>query len=75
MMGVTATKAGGFPDLITVKEAAALLRLKPYSMWEAIREGRIPHTRLGRRIYVLKDELAKQLRAAIEMPKTGGKSK
>jgi excisionase family DNA binding protein len=71
---VVATKAAAFPELLTVREAASLLKVTPATMWDQIREGRIPHTRHGRRIYVLKDALAEQLRARTAMPKTGGKT-
>jgi excisionase family DNA binding protein len=72
---VVATKAATFPELLKIREAAALLKIHPKTMRAQIREGRIPYTRHGRRIYVLKDALAQQLRAATAMPKIGGKMK
>ncbi len=38
--------------LLTVREAAKLLRISPNTGYELIRQGRIPHLRLGRRILI-----------------------
>ena len=38
--------------LLTVREAAKLLRISPNTCYELIRQGRIPHIRLGRRILI-----------------------
>jgi excisionase family DNA binding protein len=61
MMG---TKVTAFPELLTVREAAELMKVKPDTVWGQVKAGRVPHTRHGRRVYILKAELAKQLRAA-----------
>jgi excisionase family DNA binding protein len=65
------TKGAIFPELLTVQEAADLLKLKPYTMREKIRDGRVPSVKFAGRTYVLKDELIKQL----EIAKRGGKTK
>lgn len=40
------------PALLTVGEAAALLRIGRNTCYELIRQQRIPHVRLGRRILI-----------------------
>jgi excisionase family DNA binding protein len=42
----------GESDLLTVVEAAAVLRISRNLAYELIRQGRVPHLRLGKRILV-----------------------
>ena len=51
-MSVRAVGNGSAAFLLTVKEAAGLLRISPNTCYELIRQGRIPHIRLGRRILI-----------------------
>ena len=44
--------ADGGSRLLTVQEAAELLRISPNTCYELIRQGRIPHIRLGMRILI-----------------------
>ncbi len=49
-MGTPVTEQGSV--LLTVQEARKLLRVSRNSCYELIRQGRIPHIRLGRRILI-----------------------
>jgi excisionase family DNA binding protein len=37
------------PEILTVEEAAALLRIEVKTLYDAIREGRVPHQRVSPR--------------------------
>lgn len=50
----------------TVEEAAEVLQISRNSAYEAVREGQIPSTRVGRRILVLWVPLMKKLGAGGE---------
>jgi excisionase family DNA binding protein len=63
-MGVAAAPAA--PELIlTIDEAAAVLRISRQSTYEAARMGEIPTIRLGRRILVPRRALEKLIGAEI----------
>jgi excisionase family DNA binding protein len=75
MKATAARPAPGLPKILSVAQAAEYLHVRPKRVLEQVKEGRLPATRLGRRIYILEDELAAMVRAGTEMPKTGGKTK
>lgn len=45
------------PKLLTVREAAKIVRVHPLSMYRLIREGKVPVIRFGRNIRVIEEEL------------------
>ena len=49
------------PDVLTVKEAAALLRVNHKLVYESIRRGDLPAVKLGKRIVIPKQALARLL--------------
>ena len=44
-------------DLLTVKEAAELLKLTPMTVYRAVEEGRLQHLRFGRTIRIPREAL------------------
>lgn len=55
------------PELLTVKETAALMRLDRNTVYELVRTNQIPHVRLGRSIRIPRQALLQHLeRAALE---------
>ena len=44
-------------ELITVKEAAELLRLRPSTIYAYTEKGILPHTKLGNRLFFQKSRL------------------
>lgn len=59
------------PPILTVEEAAALLRLKRSTAYELVRRGQIPSFRVGRFIRVPRDALlrmAEQAGHKVEAP-------
>lgn len=46
---MTAARAGGWPEVLTTEEAAALLRVSPDVLLRLSREGEVPGARLGGR--------------------------
>ncbi len=46
---LTAARAGGWPEVLTTEEAAALLRVSPDVLLRLSREGEVPGARLGGR--------------------------
>jgi excisionase family DNA binding protein len=64
------TKLDGLPDVMTVPEAAAALRLGRNGAYDAIRRGEIPAIRIGRRLLVPKLGLLRLL----DTPLTDGRS-
>jgi len=46
---LTAARAGGWPEVLTTEEAAALLRVSPDVLLRLSREGQVPGARLGGR--------------------------
>ena len=55
------TRLEGLGDVLTVREAAGVLRLSVNSAYEAVRRGEIPSVRIGRRVLVPKASLARLL--------------
>ncbi len=51
-MSVKAVGNGSEALLLTVKEAAKLLRISPNTCYELVAQGRLPHIRLGRVIRI-----------------------
>ena len=51
-MSVKAASNGSEALLLTVQEAAALLRISPNLAYELVAQGRLPHIRLGRVIRI-----------------------
>ncbi len=51
-------------DRLTVKEAAAYLRLSPFTLRGWISQKKIPHIKLSRRVFLRKDDLDKLLDGA-----------
>ena len=51
-MSVKAAGNGSEALLLTVREAAKLLRISPNLAYELVAQGRLPHIRLGRRILI-----------------------
>ena len=49
------------PDILTVEEAAAFLRVSRWATYEAIRARQIPHIKIGRLIRIPKAALVKML--------------
>ena len=49
------------PDVLTVNETASVLRLGRNTVYEAIREGRLPAIRIRRRILIPKSALMRWL--------------
>ncbi len=54
----------GLPPVLTVEEAAALLRLKRSTAYELVRRGQIPSFRVGRFIRVPRDALLRMVEQA-----------
>jgi excisionase family DNA binding protein len=44
-------------DVLTPKEAAALLKVRPSWLYEAARTGRVPYLKLGRHLRFLRSDL------------------
>lgn len=51
------------PALLTVAEAAGLLRVNPHTVYELVRTHSIPHTHLGRAIRIPRDALRQHIDA------------
>ena len=49
-------------ELLTVREAAELLRIHPGSLYRLIEENRITHYRVGRAVRLHRDDLFNQIR-------------
>jgi excisionase family DNA binding protein len=54
---VTVTRLVDLPDVLTVPEAARLLRLGRNTVYEAVRRGELPSVRVGRRLLIPKPAL------------------
>jgi len=54
------------PDILTVEEAAAFLRVGRSSAYEAIRTKQIPHIKIGRLIRIPKAALVKMLEEPLQ---------
>ena len=55
------------PAVLTVEEAAALLRISRQSAYQAVRAGELPTVKIGRRILVPRAALERML-AAEDLP-------
>jgi excisionase family DNA binding protein len=60
------SRDSGLPLVLTIREAATALRLGRGSVYELVRQGRIPSVRLGRRIVVPRAALEAMLRQGCE---------
>ncbi|MFX4261306.1 helix-turn-helix domain-containing protein [Pelotomaculum propionicicum] len=45
------------PEIMTIEEVAKVLRLKRSTAYEYVKQGYIPHIKLGKQIRVLKSKL------------------
>ena len=54
------------PRVLTVDETARALRISRTSAYEAVRTGDIPSVRIGRRILIPRDVLARMLDGRVE---------
>lgn len=54
----------GIPEVLTVDEVAGLLRISRGLAFAAVRDGTIPHVRVGRRILVPRTALTALLEVA-----------
>ncbi len=48
--------------LLTVPEVAVILQVKPSTIYTWVREGKLPHTRLGRLIRFTLDQIKKSMK-------------
>ncbi|MGB9804373.1 helix-turn-helix domain-containing protein [Desulfofundulus sp. TPOSR] len=69
-MNSSMSNLGELPPVLTVMEAARILRLKRSTAYELIRQGVIPSFRVGRHIRVPRHELEKMIAG-----KNAGRSK
>lgn len=60
-MNNTGAAAPPLPVLMTVDEAAEYLHVTPWTIRWRITHGAIPYTRMGNRVYILRDELAAEI--------------
>ena len=58
-----------YPDVLTVTEAAKLLRLGRNAMYDSIRRAEIPAIRVGRRLLVPKGALFRMLDGTVQAKK------
>jgi excisionase family DNA binding protein len=56
------TRLADLPDVLTVREAARLLRVGRNSVYEAVRRNELPSVRIGRRLLIPKHALEDFLR-------------
>ena len=54
----------GFPEVLTVEEAASILRISRGLAYEAVRNGELPSIRISRRILVPRERLMELLAPA-----------
>lgn len=60
-----------YPDILTTEEVCEILRVKPLTVYEYIKSGRLPAIRIGKRYRIEKSKLIEFLEAA----STGGEQK
>lgn len=60
------------PDLITLTQAAAFLRVGPAELMTAIRDGEVPYYRRRGRIWFSRSELLDRLRRGAAVPDEEG---
>jgi excisionase family DNA binding protein len=51
----------GLPVVMTIEEAARFLRISRTSLYELIRQGKVPHVPIGRQKRILRDQLFRWL--------------
>ena len=56
------------PIMLTVREAAGLLRISPNLAYELVAQGRLPHVRLGRRILIPRRGLEEWIAREANLP-------
>lgn len=59
-------------ELLTAREAAELIRLPRSSVYELVRNGRIPFVRIGRRILFIRGALIQWLIDEMTVPRNRG---
>lgn len=63
-------------QLLTVNEAAAILKMNPATVYRATRSGTLPHVRIGRSVRIPQDQLERLIvpvQANTETPKPAGR--
>ena len=53
----------GLPEILTVEETAAFLRLNPKTIYAAIQAKEFPGRKIGKRVVILRDALLEWLRS------------
>lgn len=53
----------GTPELLTVEDAAAIMRVSKMTVYRIIESGDLPHLRIGRSFRIRKDDFENYLRA------------
>lgn len=62
------------PDVLTVTEAAKLLRLGRNAMYEAVRTNQVPAVRIGKRLLIPKSTIIRLLNSEPKEEPCGGAS-
>lgn len=63
--------------LLTCKQVAEKLQLRPHRVYDLVREGRIPHVRIGKQIRFSMDQIDAWLSnggSPLQAPSSGGKT-
>lgn len=58
---VKASAAAALPDLMTTAEAARYFKVTQAAIWQRIQRRSMPYTKIGGRVYILRNELAAEL--------------
>ena len=53
-------------SILTVKEAAAIVRISPSKMYQLVREGVVPHVKLGHRSVIPKARLLTWIEQSVQ---------
>lgn len=72
--GVGATPDGelaSLPHVLTVVEAARILRISPASVYRGVRDGTVPALRINRRVLIPRDAIASLLHRAAQHREKG----
>lgn len=64
----TVPRLEDLPDVLTAPEAAAVLRISSDALYKHLRAGHLPHFRIGRRVFVRKEDVARLIRGQIHVP-------